>query len=121
MARILIVDDSSTEVHIFTRMLQNHGHEVLVAKNGAEGLEVARSQIPDLILMDIVMPEMDGFQATRAIHKDPQTQNIPVVMISTKSQETDQIWAKRQGAQDYIIKPIEEQELILKISQYLPS
>jgi twitching motility two-component system response regulator PilH len=119
MAKILIVDDSSTEVHVFTRMLENHRHQVLIAENGAQGLEVAKRERPDLILMDIVMPEMDGFRATRLLNKAPETAHIPVIMISTKSQETDKIWAKRQGAQDYIIKPIEEQELIKKITPYL--
>ena len=119
MAKILVVDDSSTGVHLFKRILENNNHTVLIAQNGAEGLEKAREHLPDLILMDIVMPEMDGFQATRLIRKTPETAHIPIVMVSTKSQETDQIWAKRQGALEYIIKPFEEEELINVITPYL--
>ena len=119
MARILIVDDSSTEVHAFARMLENNNHEVLIASNGAEGLAKAKEAIPDLILMDIVMPEMDGFQATRLINRAPETAHIPIIIISTKSQETDKVWAQRQGAQAYIVKPIEENTLIEIITPFL--
>jgi len=119
MARILIVDDSNTEIHVFTRMLEKHGHEVLVAKDGQKGLDLAVSQTPDLILMDIVMPGMDGFQATRRISTNPTTKHIPIIMISTKDQETDQIWAMRQGATAYIIKPIDEYTLTNMVKDIL--
>lgn len=119
MARILIVDDSRTEIHAFTRMLQKHGHETLVAENGQQGLEIARADRPDLILMDIVMPEMDGFQATRQLQRSAETNQIPIIMISTKSQESDRVWAMRQGASSYLVKPMEEDSLIKEINTLL--
>lgn len=119
MTTVLIVDDSNTEIHIFTKMLQKHGYETLVAKNGEEAIELAESSQPDLILMDIVMPGMDGFQATRKLSKNPKTDMIPIVIISTKSQQTDKIWGIRQGAKDYLIKPVTETTLIAKIKSLL--
>ena len=112
MAKILLADDSATEVHVFKQMLQKHKHTVLVASNGEEALELARQDRPDLILMDIVMPQMDGFQATRHLKRNPDTAEIPIVIVSNKSQETDRIWGLRQGAAEYIVKPIEETRLI---------
>jgi len=100
-------------------MLQKHGYETLVAKNGEEAIQLAENQRPDLILMDIVMPGMDGFQATRKLSKNPKTDNIPIVIISTKSQQTDKIWGLRQGAKDYLIKPVTETTLIAKIKSLL--
>jgi twitching motility two-component system response regulator PilH len=119
MASILIVDDSNTEVHVFTKMLEKHGYEILVAKTGEEGIELAQQNKPDLILMDIVMPGMDGFQATRKLSKNAETANIPIIIISTKSQQTDKIWGMRQGAKDYLIKPVTENTLISKIKSVL--
>lgn len=119
MAKVLIVDDSNTEIHIFTKMLQKHGYETLVAKNGEEAIQLAETSQPDIILMDIVMPGMDGFQATRKLSKSPKTENIPIVIISTKSQQTDKIWGLRQGAKDYLIKPVTENTLIAKIKSLL--
>ena len=89
MARILIVDDSQTETYKLTGMLEKHGHEVLKAQNGADGVALARQEKPDAVLMDIVMPGLNGFQATRQLHKDEETVGIPVIMITTKDQETD--------------------------------
>ena len=105
MAQILIVDDSPTEVFAIKRMLEGEGHETLVANNGEEGIELARSDKPDLILMDVVMPGMNGFQATRELSRDPNTAAIPIIMVSTKDQETDRIWGLRQGAREYLTKP----------------
>lgn len=119
MTRILVVDDSPTETHILKAMLEKHGYEVYVAVDGDQGMSKARSEQPDLILMDIVMPGVNGFQATRKLSKDPATASIPIVMISTKDQDTDRIWAKRQGALDYITKPVTEAELLGKISAVL--
>lgn len=112
MAKILIVDDSPTEIHALTRMLERNAHTVAAAKTAEEGIAMAQAQSPDLILMDIVMPGMNGFQATRQLRNIPQTSGIPVVIISTKDQQTDQIWGKRQGARAYLIKPFTEKTLM---------
>lgn len=119
MARILIVDDSPTEMYKLTGMLEKHGHEVLKAENGADGVALAREEKPDAVLMDIVMPGMNGFQATRQLSKDPETSAIPVIVVTTKDQETDRIWAQRQGARDFLTKPVEEDALIAKLKEVL--
>lgn len=115
MTRILIVDDSPTETHVIKTMLERHGYETLVAVNGEEGIERAKEEMPDLVLMDIVMPGMNGFQATRKLSKDSVTSSIPIIIVSTKGQETDRVWAMRQGAKDYMTKPVVETELLEKI------
>ena len=119
MARILIVDDSPTEMYKLTGMLEKHGHEVLKAENGADGVALARQEKPDVVLMDIVMPGLNGFQATRQLTKDPETGNIPVIVVTTKDQETDMVWAQRQGAKGYLTKPVDEEQLILKVKKIL--
>jgi twitching motility two-component system response regulator PilH len=119
MARILIVDDSPTEVHVLKTMLEKNGFETLEAESGELGIEVARAEKPDLVLMDIVMPGMNGFQATRKLTKDPDTSGIPVIIVTTKDQETDRVWGMRQGAKDYITKPVAESELISKVNDAL--
>jgi len=119
MAQILIVDDSPTEVHVLTSMLEKHGHTILTAASGAEGIEMAKSAKPDLVLMDVVMPGMNGFQATRELSKNEETSAIPVIIVTTKDQETDRVWGLRQGARDYITKPVEEAELLEKIGPVL--
>ena len=106
MARILIVDDSPTEMYKLTAMLEKHGHQVLKAENGADGVALARQEKPDAVLMDIVMPGLNGFQATRQLTKDAETSHIPVIIVTTKDQETDKVWGKRQGAKDYLTKPV---------------
>ena len=119
MALIMIVDDSPTEVHVMKTALEKHGFETMSAGDGSECLNLAREIRPDLIFMDVVMPGVNGFQATRALTRDPQTKSIPVVMITTKDQETDRIWGMRQGAVDYLIKPIGETDLIAKAQEVL--
>ncbi|NMZ96295.1 twitching motility response regulator PilH [Pseudomonas lundensis] len=121
MARILIVDDSPTEMYKLTGMLEKHGHQVLQAGNGADGVALARKEKPDLVLMDIVMPGLNGFQATRQLTKDPETQGIPVIVVTTKDQETDMVWAARQGAKAYLTKPVEEDALTERINKFLPA
>ena len=118
MANILIVDDSPTEVHVFRTMLEKNGHSVVVAQTGEEGIEKAKQVKPDLILMDVVMPGMSGFEATRAITKSPASASIPVIICTTKDQETDKIWGQRQSAKDYVTKPINEADLIDKIKSF---
>jgi twitching motility two-component system response regulator PilH len=119
MARILIIDDSPTETFRFREILNRHGHQVLEATNGADGISMAKAEVPDLILMDVVMPGMNGFQATRQLSRGAETKHIPIVIVSTKDQETDRVWGKRQGAQDYLTKPVDENELIKLINKLL--
>jgi len=119
MATILIVDDSPTELHLFQNMLEKGGFDTLVADSGEEGVRQAEASRPDCILMDVVMPGMNGFQATRKITQDPRTSNIPVIMITTKDQETDKIWGMRQGAVEYIVKPIGQKDLVAKINSVM--
>ncbi|MCU4414170.1 response regulator [Acinetobacter sp. WU_MDCI_Axc73] len=119
MARILIVDDSPTETFRFREILTKHGFEVIEASNGADGVTMAQAEQPDLVLMDVVMPGVNGFQATREISRGGNTKHIPVIIVSTKDQATDRVWGKRQGARDYLTKPIEESQLIDVIKQHL--
>jgi twitching motility two-component system response regulator PilH len=100
-------------------MLEKNGFDVSTAGSGEEGVEKAKNEQPDMILMDVVMPGMNGFQAARQITNDPETSNIPVIIVSTKDQETDRVWGLRQGAKDYITKPAKEKELIEKINNIL--
>ena len=119
MTHILIIDDSPTEVHVFKQMLMNNDIEVSVARNGEEGIEKAIAIKPDCILMDVVMPGKNGFQATRDLSRNPATSSIPVIIITTKDQETDRIWGMRQGAKDYIVKPANERDLIERINKVM--
>ena len=119
MARILVVDDSPTELYKLSGMLEKHGFEVLKAENGADGVALARQEKPDAVLMDIVMPGLNGFQATRQLTKDPDTTGIPVIIVTTKDQETDRVWGKRQGAKDYLTKPVDEATLIKTLKSVL--
>ncbi len=121
MARILIVDDSPTETYRFKEILERYGHAVLEATNGADGVAVARAELPDLVLMDVVMPGINGFQATRQITKGTETSHIPVVIVTTKDQETDRVWGKRQGASDYLTKPVDESLLMNVIKTLIPN
>jgi twitching motility two-component system response regulator PilH len=116
MAVVLIIDDSPTELHLFQNMLEEAGFETLVADSGEEGLKTARTARPDCILMDVVMPGMNGFQATRKLTKDPKTAHIPVIIITSKDQETDKIWGMRQGAVEYVVKPVSDKDLVATIN-----
>ena len=119
MAVVLIIDDSPTELHLFQNMLEKAGYDTLVADSGEEGIKTATSARPDCILMDVVMPGKNGFQATRDLSRNPATSSIPVIIITTKDQETDKIWGMRQGAKDYIVKPANERDLIDRINRVL--
>ncbi len=112
MARILIVDDSPSQLMGIKRIVEKLGHEALTAEDGAAGVDVAKRELPDLVLMDVVMPNLNGFQATRAITREPTTKHIPVILVTTKDQETDKMWGMRQGAKAYITKPFSENELL---------
>jgi len=110
MALILIVDDSPTEVFVMQKALEKHGFKTAAAENGEEGVRMK----PDLIFMDIVMPGVNGYQATRMLINDPETSLIPIIMVTTKGQETDRVWGLRQGAVDYLVKPVSAQALVEK-------
>ncbi len=121
MALILIVDDSPTEISQMKKVLEKAGFRIAVASDGAEALRLAKDMHPDLIFMDIVMPGMDGFRATRSLAADPDTRAIPVIMVSSKSQESDRVWGMRQGAVDYLVKPVSSEQLLEKAQAALLS
>ena len=113
--KILLVDDSKTELHHLSDVLGKRGYQVRTAENGDEALRRLAEDKPDLILMDVVMPGTNGFQLTRSITRDPRYADVPVIMCTSKDQETDKVWGMRQGARDYIVKPVGADELIAKI------
>ncbi len=119
MSLIMIVDDSPTEVHVMKTALEKHGFRTMSAADGSECLTLAREVRPDLIFMDVVMPGLNGFQATRTLSRDPLTKSIPVIMITTKDQESDRIWGMRQGAVDYLVKPVDASDLVAKAEEVL--
>ncbi|MCX7513778.1 response regulator [Frateuria hangzhouensis] len=121
MAKILIIDDSPTDVRVFTTLLERAGYAVAAVSTAEEGIERVRAELPDLVIMDVIMPGMNGFQATRTLTRDPATSNVPIVMITTKSMETDRVWGLRQGARAFITKPVNEKELLTCINDLLPS
>jgi twitching motility two-component system response regulator PilH len=113
--KILLVDDSKTELHALSDMLGKRGFSVRTAENGEEAMKRLAEEKPDLILMDVVMPGQNGFQLTRAITRDPLYADVPIIMCTSKNQETDRVWGMRQGARDYITKPVDADELLTKI------
>lgn len=119
MARILVVDDSPTEIHKIVDALSRQGHQVLTAATGSDGVSMASQEQPDVILMDVVMPGINGFQATRQITRSESTAHIPVVIVSSKSQDADRIWGERQGACGYLTKPVDDQTLIKTVNRLL--
>ncbi len=119
MAKVLIVDDSPTETYKLTSMLEKHGHSVVTAENGEAGVAEAKKQQPDVVLMDVVMPGLNGFQATRQLSKGSETSSIPVIIVTTKDQETDKVWGMRQGAKAYLTKPVQEKMLIETIADVM--
>lgn len=112
---ILLVDDSKTELHALSEMLGKRGFKVRTAENGEEAWKRLEEETPDLILMDVVMPGQNGFQLTRAITRDERYATVPVIMCTSKNQETDRVWGLRQGAKDYVVKPVQAEELMDKI------
>ena len=119
MTKILVVDDSPSEMMRFKEILSKQGFEIIEAYNGEEGYAKAKDSAPDVILMDIVMPEMNGFHTTRLITRSKDTAHIPVIIVSTKDTDTDRVWGKRQGAKEYLTKPINEEELVRVINSVL--
>ena len=116
--KILLVDDSKTELHYMSELLGKSGFSVRTAENGEEAMKRLGEDKPDLILMDVVMPGQNGFQLTRAITRDPRFSTVPVIMCTSKNQETDKVWGMRQGARDYIVKPVDPTELMAKIHAF---
>lgn len=112
---ILLVDDSKTELHLLSDILTQKGFTVRTAENGEEAMRRLAEAKPDLILMDVVMPGQNGFQLTRAITRDERYVGIPIIMCTSKGQETDKVWGMRQGASDYVVKPVKAEELLAKI------
>lgn len=121
MANILIIDDSPTDIRVFSTLLERAGYQVIAVSSAEEGIERARAEPPHLIIMDVIMPGMNGFQATRTLTRDPLTAAVPIVMITTKSMETDRVWGMRQGARAFITKPVNEKELLACINELLSS
>ena len=119
MARILLIEDSPTDAAVLSQLLQRNGHQVLTSGSAEDGIEVCKRELPDLVLMDVVLPGMNGFQATRAITREPTTKHIPVILVTTKDQDTDRVWGMRQGAKAYLAKPFGEDELAELIAKYL--
>lgn len=120
MSKVLIIDDSPVDTLHLTGILSRHGYVVISADDAELGVQVARDQQPDIVLMDIVMPGLNGFQATRLLTRSAQTRHIPVVMVSNKDQQTDRVWGARQGARGYVTKPVREHELIAVITSLIP-
>jgi len=116
--KILLVDDSKTELHFLSDLLTKRGYKVRTAENGEDAMRRLGEEKPDLILMDVVMPGQNGFQLTRAITRDPRFADVPVIMCTSKNQETDKVWGMRQGARDYVVKPVDANELIAKIRAF---
>ena len=116
--KILLVDDSKTELHHLSELLTKRGYTVRTAENGEDAMKRLGEEKPDLILMDVVMPGQNGFQLTRAITRDERYADVPVIMCTSKNQETDKVWGMRQGARDYIVKPVDTDELITKIRAF---
>ncbi|RLA01071.1 MAG: response regulator [Gammaproteobacteria bacterium] len=119
MTQIMIVDDSPTDVHLLKKILEKNGFNTLTASDANEGIQVAKREKPDLILMDVVMPGLNGFQATRELSSDPETSTIPVIIVTRKDQQVDRVWGMRQGARDYITKPVKESALMSLINEAL--
>ena len=116
--KVLVVDDSKTELMFMTDLLQKNGFAVRTAENAEDAFKRLGEEKPDLILMDVVMPGQNGFQLTRAITRDPLFADVPIIMCTSKNQETDRVWGMRQGARDYIVKPVKADELISKIKRF---
>ena len=119
MSKILIIDDLATEIQIMKTVVASLGHTVVTANDGETGYASAKVDKPDIILLDVVMPKMDGFQTCRKIKKDPETAGIPIILVTTKNQDTDRSWGLKQGAADFVAKPFKSEELAARITALL--
>lgn len=113
--KILLVEDSKTETAIISKILEGAGFIVRAATHADQAVELLQTYTPDLILMDVVMPGQSGFQLTRTLGRDPVFSKIPIIICSSKSLETDKVWGLRQGARDYITKPVDPAKLLAAI------
>ena len=114
--KILVVDDSPTERHFIADLLSKKGYKVITAENGQEAMAKVKIERPSLVVLDVVMPGQNGFQVTRALSRDPDTQSIPIILCTSKSNETDRIWGLRQGAREYLVKPVKPEELLARVA-----
>ncbi|MGQ0587252.1 MAG: response regulator [Gammaproteobacteria bacterium] len=119
MAKIMVVDDAPADLQNLKNILTKGGHQVIEVTSGQDSIAKAKAEKPDAIVMDVVMPGVNGFQATRQISKDPETASIPIIVVSAKNQETDRLWAMRQGAREYVVKPVKDADLLSKVKQVL--
>ena len=119
MPQIMIIDDSPTDTYVLKKILEKNGYQIVTAENGDEGIEAARREKPALILMDVVMPGLNGFQATRELTSNPETASIPVIIVTRKNQKVDRVWGMRQGARDYLTKPVNESALMSLVKDTL--
>ncbi len=119
MAKIMVVDDAPADLQNLKNILTKGGHQVIEVTSGQDSIAKAKAEKPDAIVMDVVMPGVNGFQATRQISKDPATSAIPIIVVSAKNQETDRLWAMRQGAREYVVKPVKDADLLAKVKQVL--
>mgnify|MGYP003578466849 CR=1 FL=1 len=119
MAKIMVVDDAPAGLQNLKNILTKGGHQVIEVTSGQDSIAKAKAEKPDAIVMDVVMPGVNGFQATRQISKDPDTAAIPIIVVSAKNQETDRLWAMRQGAREYVVKPVKDADLLAKVKQVL--
>ncbi len=119
MSTVLVVEDSVTQREMITDLLKGSGLSVTVATDGVEALEHIDGQRPDLVVLDIVMPRMNGYEVCRRLKSDPKTQDVPVVMCSSKGEEFDRYWGMKQGADAYIAKPFQPTELVGTVKQLL--
>lgn len=117
--KILIVDDSIVEIKILQAILADADYRITIARDGEEGEMTAKTLLPDLIFLDVVMPKKNGFQVCRDLRKEPQLKQTPIIMLTSKSQDTDKFWGKQQGATEYITKPYEKQQILDILAKYL--
>ena len=117
--KILIIDDSPTDRHLLSNILTGDGYQVKIAENGEKGVAMSQAVLPDLIIMAVLLPDLNGFQATRMIIKNKVTQHIPIILCTSKGETSDRVWGMRQGAIDYIVKPVVAAELLQKINQLM--
>ena len=119
MSIVLIVEDSIAQREMITYLLKASGLTVAHASDGVEALEAIQTACPDLVVLDVVMPRMNGYEVCRRLKSDPTTQNVPVVMCSSKGEEFDRYWGMKQGADAYITKPFQPTELVETVKQLL--
>jgi twitching motility two-component system response regulator PilH len=121
MAKILIADDSPTAAALLQRMLAPLGHTILTVSDGEEAVRRIQHEHPDLVIVDIIMPKMNGFQLCRTIRSDPELKDLPIIVVTSMDRESDRYWGMKQGADEYLVKPVEATVLQDKVRHYLQS